>query len=202
VCARPRLSPFADQIVLIGRWDSRAKRKVHRHQITVAGRRALAARTGELVGIEGPEWSGPRDAQGALNWLEVWDGDGYPYCARVFVYRAGWVKPSNGTAKWSEFVQTNRDGDLIGLWPTMPAHMLGKVAESLALRRAFPDVITDDDVATGYVDLDPGDSVSPAWDIDAEPVEAAGADPPPEAPAPALDGYPLVGDLLSTTDGE
>lgn len=146
VCNRLDLSPFADQIVLIGRWDSRAGRDVHRHQITVAGRRALAARTGLLEGIDGPVWCGPRVDGGPLDWREVWDDDEPPYCARVLVYRRNWKVPANGTAKWSEFRQTGKEKNLTGLWAKMPAHMLGKCAESLALRRAFPDTITADTV--------------------------------------------------------
>lgn len=145
VCARLELSPFADQIVLIGRWDSRVGRKVYRHQITVAGRRTLAARTGKLVGIEGPVWCGPRDERGELVWADVWDDDREPpYCARCLVHVDGWVTPANGTAKWSEFAQLNRDGTVSPMWQQMPSHMLGKVAESMALRRAFPDVIRPD----------------------------------------------------------
>lgn len=205
VCARLGLSPFADQITLIGRMDRRVGRKVHRHQITVAGRRALASRTGELVGIEGPEWCGPRkpgpvvldssgyprvDASGdpirepgALEWLDVWDrDDGPPYCARVFVWRAGWIKPANGTVKWSEFVQTGNDGKLVGLWRTHPSHMLGKCAESLALRRAFPDVITDEIIggfdAGDLADvLDVAPSTSPGPDADAALSARAGPGP-------------------------
>lgn len=141
VCARLELSPFADQIVLIGRWDKRVGRKVHRHQITVAGRRTLAARTGRLVGIEGPVWCGPRE-RGELIWREVWDEDVPPYCARVLVHVKDWQVPVNGTAKWDEFAQTDSaNGQPLPLWRQMPSHMLGKVAESMALRRAFPDVI-------------------------------------------------------------
>lgn len=151
VCTRLDLSPFADQIVLIGRYSRAAGRKVHRHQITVAGRRALAERTGELVAIEGPQWCGPRDQYGQLTWLDVWPFDGYenpPYAARVLVGRRGWESRANGTAKWSEFRQTANDGQLLEMWRRMPAHMLGKVAESMALRRAFPNVITSDAVGT------------------------------------------------------
>jgi hypothetical protein len=141
VCARLDLSPFADQIVLIGRWDKRAGRTVYRHQLTVAGRRTLAVRTGRLAGIEGPVWCGPRNEAGDLEWRDVWDRDGDPYCARVLVHVHGWHVPANGTAKWSEFAQYDSNGKPLPLWRSMPAHMLGKCAESLALRRAFPDVI-------------------------------------------------------------
>ena len=183
VCQHLDLDPFAGQIVLIGRWDSQAGKVVHRHQVTVSGRRAIAGRTGRLRGIEGPMWCGPRvhavDCRcagtawvhldtgelarcpegGELVWREVWDDDDeFPYCARALVHVAGWAKPANGTAKWTEFAQTSKEGKLTPIWAAMPSHMIGKVAESLALRRAFPEVEVA--VAGGW----PGDAMAEADD--------------------------------------
>jgi hypothetical protein len=167
VCTALELSPFAGQIVLIGRHDRRAARVVYRPQITVDGRRARAERTGLLDGIDGPEWCGPRrfDETGdrlprpklPLEWEDVWtDDEAFPYCARVLVLRKDWSRPANGTAKWSEFAQyvpaPNGGQKLSPFWYRMPSHMLGKVAESLALRRAFPNDISYR-LATG----EPGD---------------------------------------------
>lgn len=160
------LDPFRGQIVLIGRYDRRVKRNVHRPQVTVDGRLALAEATGELDGIEGPMWCGPRtEHDGQLVWQEVWmDDERPPYCARTLVYRKGRRQPTaNGTAKWSEFVQMvgdfdgagNRVGDkLAPLWRQMPSHMLGKVSLSMALRRAFSDVIRGIAVESEYEVLD------------------------------------------------
>lgn len=192
VCARLNLSPFADQIVLIGRWDSRVGAKVHRHQITVAGRRTLAARTGNLVGIEGPVWCGPR-VKGELVWSDVWDDDTEPpYCARVLVHVRDWVTPTNGTAKWSEFVQRNRDGTVTAMWQRMPSHMLGKVAESMALRRAFPDAMPSElidgfaayerDYADDYAELAEAEATNPEPVVDAEPVSVTPRRDTPGAP--------------------
>jgi hypothetical protein len=211
VCARLDLSPFADQIVLIGRFDSRVGRDVHRHQITVAGRRTLASRTGRLRGIEGPVWCAPRRYEGApLEWLDLWDDDeGPPYCARVLVHVEGWKVPANGTAKWSEFAQyAGSPPKLLRAWKAMPSHMLGKVAESMALRRAFPDAIDPaidaepDQVAhlvaraldPDRVEVDDAQAVSPqVIDADqgsrAEPVDDADA-PPLPAGWPAGQGGP------------
>lgn len=169
------LSVFRDEIVLIGRWDKRAGRDVYRHQITVHGRRVLAARTGELRGIDGPYWTGPRDEAGEHRWLDVWDSEEPPHAARVFVYRAGWAKPANGTVPWREFAQVNRDGKLTGLWPDKPAHMLGKVAEALALRRAFPEVLTAHVV--GEYDEADSEHGSPAHEV--TPSEEVGTSPSP-----------------------
>jgi RecT family protein len=154
------LDPFAGQICLIGRWSRDVGRTVYRHQITVAGRRLIADRTGRLRGIDGPVWCGPRrhaedGSKLPLEWSDVWDDDeATPYAARCLVYVAGWDHAANGTAKWSEFAQTDRDGHLTPTWAQMPSHMLGKVAEALALRRGFPEVAS----AVAYRDGWPDDA--------------------------------------------
>jgi phage recombination protein Bet len=43
-----------------------------------------------------------------------------------------------GVAYWDEYCQRTSDGKPMGLWLKMPHTMLSKVAESLALRRAYP----------------------------------------------------------------
>ncbi len=168
VCRHLALDPYVDQICLIGRHrkikvrdersgrDVEAWRMVHRPQVTVAGRRAIASRTGRLRAIIGPEWCGPRRYGPAgeklpLEWLEVWDDDdGYPYAARCFVLPAGWSSPVNGTCKWAEFAQytDSEQTKLSPLWKRMPSHMLAKTAEALALRRGFPEV----EAAVGYAE--------------------------------------------------
>jgi hypothetical protein len=155
VCRHLNLDPWAGHVYLIGRRqktrDEHGRdnwRLVHKPQISVAGRRAIASRTGRLVGIEGPYWCGPRrfDDAGAklpLEWTELWDDDdNLPYAARCLVWPAGWKMPANGTVKWSEFAVYEDAGQtkLGRFWKHSPSHMLGKVAESLALRRGFPEV--------------------------------------------------------------
>jgi len=132
----------------------------HRPTITVAGRRYIADRTGRLAAIEGPEWRGRTivldDGRKIRppyeeDWEPDSEADPYPYAARCLVHRSDWIKPANGTALWSEFSRwTKRFEDrktgevtephLFETWARMPSHMLGKVAESMALRRAFPEV--------------------------------------------------------------
>ena len=144
------LDPIAGQVVLIGRYDRRVGRKVHRPIVTAEGRHVIAERTGELVGIDGPEWCGPRLPDGTHTWLDVWDDDEPPHAARAFVYRRD-RRPANGTVRWKEFAQRDSQGALFPTWALMPAHMLGKVAVSLALRRAFPGIVP------AGVDVDLGD---------------------------------------------
>ena len=161
------LDPIAGHIVLIPRWDSRLGREIHRPQVTTEGRLVLAERTGQLEGFDGPVWCGPSDSKAGRPpvWVEVWDDDDPPHAARVLVYRRGW-RPINGTVRWAEFAQRDRGGKLLALWDQMKAHMLGKTALNLALRRGFPGIIpTDADLDDDFPDIETPQAVDgPAVD--------------------------------------
>jgi len=142
------LSPFTPppQILPIGRWDKRAERIVHRPQVMIDGRLTLAMRSGRVVAIGAGEWCGPSDTKNGKPpvWVDFWDDDQPPHGARSTIWLAGTDIPSRAVVRWKEFAQTNKEGDLVGLWPTMPAHMLHKTALALNLRRAVPDVLPKD----------------------------------------------------------
>lgn len=179
VSQRLALDPIAGHIVLIPRWDGRLGREVHRPQITADGRLVLADRTGELDGFDGPEWTGPRNEDATHTWYDVWDSDEKPHAARVIVHRRGRSHPTNGTVRWAEFAQSDSKGKLLPTWAQMPSHMLGKVALSLGLRRAFPGIIP--------VDLDLDDDFIPVEDH--RPADGAGSNRervPETTPAPPL----------------
>ena len=177
------VDPWAGHICLMPTTTAEGGR-VHRPTLTVAGRRFIAERTGRLRGIVGPEWceARRRDEKGArlpLEWLELWDGDPgeYPYAARCIVHVADWDHPVNGTARWAEFAQYRRDGrTLRAPWLKMPAHMLGKVAESLALRRAFSEV------QSAVTFLGGDDAADVVAEVAAE-AYATPPEPPPVSPA-------------------
>jgi phage recombination protein Bet len=137
LCQRLDLDPFARQIYLVGRWDSRASREVYAPQVSIDGFRLVAQRTGEYAGQAGPEWC---DESGV--WRDVWLSQTPPAAARVGVYRRGWAAPLYRVALWSEFQQTKKDGKPSGLWAKMPSVMLAKCAEMQALRAAFPNELS------------------------------------------------------------
>lgn len=142
LCQRLDLDPFARQIYLVGRWDSRARAEVYTPQVSIDGFRLVAQRTGEYAGQTSPEWC---DESGA--WRDVWLSDQPPVAARVGVYRKGWAAPLYRVALWSEFVQTHKDkttGKPVTspMWARMPSVMLAKCAEMQALRAAFPNELS------------------------------------------------------------
>jgi phage recombination protein Bet len=131
-----RLDPFTGQIHVVKRWDSSLGKEKISIQTGVDGYRAIASRTGDLAGIDDPEYDS--EVEEHPNWAKI----------TVYRYGRGDEKvPYRATARWGEYVQTYKDkqtGELKPnpMWKRMPYLMLGKVAESLALRKAFPDELS------------------------------------------------------------
>lgn len=129
-CKRTGLDPFSRQIHAVKRWDRELGREVMSIQVGIDGFRLIADRTGAYAGNDDP----------------VYDAEDKPYPnkATVTVWKLvnGQRVPFTRSARWSEFVQTKKDGTVTKFWKQMPYLMLGKVAEALALRAAFPQELS------------------------------------------------------------
>ena len=135
-CQRTQLDPIARQIYIIKRgskWQT---------QISIDGARLVAERSGEYEGQTPVEWT----ADGST-WVQVWLAEDLPRAARAGVWRKGFRDPLYAVARWDsyavyqdEWVNGRKTGNqvLSSMWAKMPDLMLGKVAEMLALRKAFP----------------------------------------------------------------
>ena len=119
-CQRTGLDPFSKQIYAIKRGGKMTI------QAGIDGLRAIAERTGQLDGSE-TYWCG---ADGA--WQDVWLADKPPAAAKTIIYRKGSSHAFIGVARFADYNAGQ------GLWSKMPAAMIAKCSEALALRKAFP----------------------------------------------------------------
>jgi phage recombination protein Bet len=119
-CQRTGLDPFSKQIYAIKRGGKMTI------QAGIDGLRAIAERTGELDGSS-TEWCGD-DGQ----WVDVWLSSKPPAAAKTTIYRKGSQHPFTGVARFADYNAGQ------GLWSKMPAAMIAKCSEALALRKAFP----------------------------------------------------------------
>ncbi|AXA97671.1 phage recombination protein Bet [Microbacterium sp. PM5] len=121
-CHRTGLDPIARQIYAIergGKWGI---------QMSIDGARLVAERSGEYEGQTPVQWT----ADG-VTWVDVWlDETKPPAAARVGVYRRSFREPLIAVATFKAYSAGGQ------MWSKMPALMLGKCAEALALRKAFP----------------------------------------------------------------
>lgn len=207
-CKRTGLDPLARQIYSIerrerrevnGRWDWVMTRSI---QTSIDGFRLIAERTGHYAGQIGPYWC---DRDGA--WRDVWLENTPPAAARVGILRDDFKEPCWGIARFDAYAQRNREGEPTRMWKTMGDLMIAKCAESLGLRRAFPQELsglytTDEMMQAGTViEQEPSQSgpqtrtaqeAPRAGRSSQKPVEAA-----PASPAAPADPVPRRDNVLS-----
>ncbi|MDY0891847.1 recombinase RecT [Frigoribacterium sp. CFBP9030] len=118
---RTGLDPIARQIYCIergGKWGT---------QVSIDGARLVAERTKEYRGQTPTQWTSD-----GITWVDVWLASENPKAARVGVHREGFIEPLFAVATWDAYSANSP------MWRKMGALMLGKCAEMLALRKAFP----------------------------------------------------------------
>lgn len=125
-CKRTGLDPLMKQIYAIKRWSAADKREVMSFQTGIDGYRLIADRTGLYAGSDEPTFTLAED--------------GWPEVASVTVHKLvnGVARQFSASVRWKEYCQTTKEGQMTSMWKKMPFLMLGKCAEALALRKAFP----------------------------------------------------------------
>ena len=135
-CKATGLDPLARQIHFVKRSNQAVI------QTGIDGYRLIADRTGLYAGNDDPQY-GPEQGE-------------RPTTATVTVWKLvnGQRCPFTATARWKEYAPEGNQGFM---WKRMPYLMLGKVAEALALRKAFPQ-----DLSGIYVDEEMHQADEPA----------------------------------------
>lgn len=133
ICNKTGLNPLAKQCWAVKRWDASLGREVISFQTGVDGFRVIAQRSEKYQGQVGPFWC---DESG--EWKDVWLKSTPPIAAKVGVLRSDFKEPLYAVAKFTSYAAKKKDGSLTPFWLKMPDLMIAKVAECLALRKAFP----------------------------------------------------------------
>lgn len=162
---RTGLDPLARQIYGVYRFDKKVGQEVMTIQTGIDGFRLIAERTGKYLGQTPTYWL---DKDGA--WHEVWTQPGAPVAAKVGVHKAGASEPTWAVAKTSSY---NAGGPL---WSRMPDLMIGKCAEALALRKAFPAELSGLYIPEETERNEDAPGPADAEVVDAEVVETIGSD--------------------------
>lgn len=118
---RTGLDPLLKQIHAVKRWSKKDNRDVMSIQTGIDGYRLIADRTGAYAGNDDYEFDSEENPTTAK--------------ARVWKIVNGIRCPFEATARWSQYYPGDAQGFM---WKKMPHVMLGKCAEALALRKAFP----------------------------------------------------------------
>lgn len=153
VCKEKGLSPFQKQIYLLP-FKKKIKDKWETHYACITGidgYRTIAERTGCYAGCEDVKFN---NSQTEHQCREA--GLNNPITATVTVYKivAKQRVPFTATAGWSSYLPAENKRFN---WIKMPFLMLGKVAEALALRKAFPEALSGlhvEEEGGGFVDTE------------------------------------------------
>ena len=161
VCRNAKLDPFIRQVHFVKRWDSKLGREVGVIQVGIDGFRSIAEMSERYAGSEDVVYKDEHEETLNKETITV------PGSATVAVYKLmdnGERYPFTATARWSEYYPGDKQGYM---WRKMPFGQLGKCAEALALRKAFPKQLSGlyapEEIDQGGATADPQAQIESAY---------------------------------------
>ena len=144
VCKGAQLNPFLRQAHFVPFWDSKSGTEKRVIVVGIDGFRAIAEGGGQYAGNDDAVFEGEEVVM-----IDVWKDKKVtgqkelkvPAKATVSVWKVigGQRYAFTASARWSEYYPGGKKG---ARWHSMPYLMLGKCAEALALRKAFPKLLS------------------------------------------------------------
>jgi len=198
-CRRTGLDPIARQIYAVergGKWVI---------QVSIDGFRLVAERSHQYAGQIPVQWTADGET-----WVDVWVKDTPPLAVRVGVLRKDFDQPLIAVARFEAYAVYDEEWEgeypnrrktgrrtLSEMWRKMHAEQIAKVAEALALRKAFPmelsGLYTAEEMDQAYViDGDPDASRRPRATAQLEPGTRSAQREPITVADEARDGLPEV----------
>lgn len=193
-CRRTGLDPFSRQIYSIKRREKNDRDEwvdKMMTQVSIDGFRLIAERSKKYRGQSDPMWCGD-DGQ----WKDVWLAGFPPKACKVSVFRSDFDQPLTAVARFDSYAQKKRDGGLTAMWAKMPDIMIAKCAEALALRKAFPQDLSDIYAEDEMAHLDNPEtekkrkSKAQQWSVAPPPEVKAIESTPTESVAPETEAKP------------
>lgn len=139
VCHATKLNPFLRQVHFVKRWDSKLLQEVGVIQVGIDGFRAIAEESGQYAGSDDAIHKDQTEKELVMGKVKV--KKDVPGSATVTVYKLIGEQryPFTATARWDEYYPGDKQGYM---WAKMPYGQLAKCAEALALRKAFPKLLS------------------------------------------------------------
>jgi len=145
VCHKTGLDPFMKQIYYIKRWDSKTGTEKGAIQVGIDGLRSIAEQTSVYAGNDDYVFEGElQKVAKSVDYQTKKEKETLylaPEKAKATVYKIvqGVRCPFTATVRWDEYYPGDKQGFM---WRQRPHVMLGKCAEAVALRKAFPAVLS------------------------------------------------------------
>jgi phage recombination protein Bet len=141
ICKGANINPFLRQAHLVPFWDSKEGKERRAIIIGIDGYRAIAESGGQYAGNDDPICEGELEINIAATEKVAAKKMIVPVKATATVYKVigNQRYPFSASARWDEYYPGAKKGNR---WHAMPYLMLGKCAEALALRKAFPKLLS------------------------------------------------------------